>query len=77
MQKAPAVWKAMFHCMSIGKNYYTACSIDFVNLWLPAPNCIKQFWWLPELNRLILANQVWRYNLNNCFNCNVKPDWQN
>jgi len=35
MQKAPAVWKAMFHCMSIGKNYYTACSIDFVNLWVP------------------------------------------
>ena len=40
-----------------------------------APNCIKQFGWLPELNRHILANQVWRYNWNNCFNCNVKPDW--
>ena len=40
-----------------------------------ALNCIKQFWWLPELNRHILANQVWRYNWNNCFNCNVKHDW--
>ena len=38
-------------------------------------NCIKQFWRLPDLNRHILANQVLRYNWNNCFNCNVKPDW--
>ena len=36
----------------------------------------KTVWRLPELNRHILANQVWRHNnWNNYFNCNVKPDW--
>ena len=51
--------------------------VDFIanDLQLTAPICIKQFWRLLELNRNILANQVGHYNLNNCFNCNVNPDW--
>ena len=44
----------------------------------------KKFRCLLAYNWQILANQVWRYNWNkcfncynwnNCFNCTVKPDW--
>ena len=57
-----------------------------VQIYLPAPNCIKDFHDLSGDSGqsgltlqlfliVILANQVWLTIVSNGNNCNVKPDW--